>query len=287
MEEFSWSEFIRLVNDNTQKIVYLPEIANSQEAAQQLVQLANTKGGKLIIGFDLNNLQLRGITFDPRWLKAALHKHCKPAIAFDMKYLNKNHKIVIVIDVQEGKSKPYAVQITTFEEEVPEIPTAVTPPVEEPKKNIEVTISNDVEENYAVYDLNVRQKRALQFIIDHGEITNTEYRNINQVSHKTAHNELAELVMKNIIQHEGQGRSTKYLLSTGQERINDNLLASSILEEAPVAEMNLFGDDLDEVSKDDNFQSITSVRRSASYEHMKPHLTKVETPIFNELDDDY
>ena len=62
------------------------------------------------------------------------------------------------------------------------------------------------------FDLNLRQKRAIKYIKETGGITRREYVEINNVSHKTSHLELRELVEKNIFVQEGKGRATRYLL---------------------------------------------------------------------------
>ena len=62
------------------------------------------------------------------------------------------------------------------------------------------------------FDLNLRQKRAIKYIKETGGITRREYVEINNVSHKTSHFELRELVEKNIFVQEGKGRATRYLL---------------------------------------------------------------------------
>jgi ATP-dependent DNA helicase RecG len=61
-------------------------------------------------------------------------------------------------------------------------------------------------------EINQRQKKAIKHLKSHGSITRSEYMAINNVSHKTAHLELKEMVEKNILIREGKGRAIKYLL---------------------------------------------------------------------------
>ena len=60
--------------------------------------------------------------------------------------------------------------------------------------------------------MNKRQIRALQMTAEHGTITNREYREAFNVSHKTAHLELTMLEDKHLVKSEGAGRSTRYIL---------------------------------------------------------------------------
>lgn len=67
-------------------------------------------------------------------------------------------------------------------------------------------------EKLHVLDINERQKKAIKHVKSKGSIARNEYMKINNVSHKTAHLELKELVEKNIFIQDGKGRATKYML---------------------------------------------------------------------------
>jgi len=65
-------------------------------------------------------------------------------------------------------------------------------------------------------ELNERQKKALEYIKEHGSITNREYRRLFKISYTWANKELNELISKRIIKQIGKGRSTKYTFSYQQ-----------------------------------------------------------------------
>jgi predicted HTH transcriptional regulator len=60
--------------------------------------------------------------------------------------------------------------------------------------------------------LNERQQQTISFLKNHESIKNKKYRELHQVSHKTAHLELVGLVDKGKIESQGSGRSTCYVL---------------------------------------------------------------------------
>ena len=60
--------------------------------------------------------------------------------------------------------------------------------------------------------LNDRQKQTLDYLKQNKEIQNKKYREIFNISHKTAHLELTDLTLKNLIEKKGAGRSTFYSL---------------------------------------------------------------------------
>jgi ATP-dependent DNA helicase RecG len=78
-----------------------------------------------------------------------------------------------------------------------------------PGKSFEEEIEK---EKYHRLEINERQKNAIEYVKNRGSITRSEYMKINNISHKTAHLELKELMEKNIFIQEGKGRATKYLL---------------------------------------------------------------------------
>lgn len=67
-------------------------------------------------------------------------------------------------------------------------------------------------QKYHVLDINERQKKAIEYVKEKGQITKREYISINNVSDKTAYIELNNLLIKNILKRIGVGRATKYVM---------------------------------------------------------------------------
>jgi ATP-dependent DNA helicase RecG len=60
--------------------------------------------------------------------------------------------------------------------------------------------------------LNERQQKAIEYLENNTYITNTKYREINDISKALASEELSFMVKQLIINKIGNGRSTKYIL---------------------------------------------------------------------------
>ena len=60
-------------------------------------------------------------------------------------------------------------------------------------------------------ELNERQKKALQYVLEKGFITNGSYRELNDVGKKTAYLELSGLIEKGLLASTGKGRSVRYV----------------------------------------------------------------------------
>ncbi len=67
-------------------------------------------------------------------------------------------------------------------------------------------------EKFHILDINKRQKNAIRYIKQNGNITTREYMGINNVSDKTAYIELNDLFVKKIFDRVGVGRITKYVI---------------------------------------------------------------------------
>ena len=63
--------------------------------------------------------------------------------------------------------------------------------------------------------LNERQRKAIEYIEKTGFITNKIYRELNHVSHKTAHLELHALIKSGLVNEVGKGSAVKYVMKSG------------------------------------------------------------------------
>lgn len=65
---------------------------------------------------------------------------------------------------------------------------------------------------FAARALNDRQRLALVYLRQHGEIHNSIYRRLNRVDAMTAGQELRRLVEADLVEQQGIGRGTSYRL---------------------------------------------------------------------------
>lgn len=61
--------------------------------------------------------------------------------------------------------------------------------------------------------LNERQKKSIKYIEKYGRITRAEYEKLNNVSERTANRELNNLINRRLIEKEGKGPETHYVLA--------------------------------------------------------------------------
>ncbi len=200
----TWEEIITLLEQGEgQSVEFEKQIPSPEDLSRDMVAFANSDGGKIVLGLDDKNKHLVGIEAGEdfkNWVKDVGEKRCAPKIVSLVEIIARGDKKVAVINVSEGDEKPYKTDDICYLRDAGESRPA--------KDEEEKQITNP----WGGRGLNKRQLRALQLIQEHGKITNREYREAFNVSHKTAHIELTMLVDKKIVKSEGSGRSTCYIL---------------------------------------------------------------------------
>ncbi|MFC1495873.1 RNA-binding domain-containing protein [Candidatus Margulisiibacteriota bacterium] len=189
-----------------QSLEFEKQIPPPEDIAREMVAFANADGGKLVYGIDDKNQHLIGVVLGDDFIKDIKRlgeEACIPKLVPQIDIFEHNQKRVVIITIPEGEEKPYRTDDIAYIRD-----GAVSRPA---KEDEEKQITNP----WSGYGLNKRQLRALQMISEHGNITNREFRDAFNVSHKTAHIELTMLVDKKIALTSGSGRSTCYILPSG------------------------------------------------------------------------
>lgn len=200
----TWDEIIHFLNQGEgQQVEFDKVIPSPDDVAREYVAFANSDGGRLILGIDDKNKHLMGVHIEEDTLgklTAIGKEKCVPAIIPHIEILEQSGKKVVAVTINEGDEKPYRTD---------EICYIRDGNISRPAREAE---EEEIKSPWAGKDLNKRQKRALQFIVEHGAITNREYREAFNVSHKTAHIELTLMVDKKLLEAQGAGRNTHYVL---------------------------------------------------------------------------
>ena len=200
----NWDEVVQLLNQGEgQSVEFDKTIPSSDDIAREYVAFSNCDGGRIILGIDDKNKHLMGVDMDETTLDRLRNigrDKCVPPITPIVEVIEQGDKRLLVITINEGDEKPYRTDDICYIRD-----GNISRPAREKEEE-------EIKSPWAGKDLNKRQKRALQLISEHGSITNREYREAFNVSHKTAHIELTMLVEKKILDSEGAGRNTHYVL---------------------------------------------------------------------------
>lgn len=205
----TWEDIVALLDQGEgQAVEFEKNIPSDDDIARDLVAFSNADGGKIIYGLDDKNKHLIGVDlhgdFEDR-IKTLGKESCSPAINPTVEVVDKAGKKIVVISVPEGDDKPFRID---------EICYIRDGGVSRPAKETEV---KELTSPWSGKGLNRRQIRSMQMITEHGSITNREYREAFNVSHKTAHIEMTMLADEKLVLSEGAGRSTRYILPNKPE----------------------------------------------------------------------
>jgi predicted HTH transcriptional regulator len=200
----NWSEVIQLLNQGEgQSVEFDKTIPSPEDIAREFVAFANSDGGKIILGIDDKNKHLVGAEVDETTIDKIMaigRDKCIPSITPVIEMIEQGDKKVLIITVNEGEEKPFKTDDICYIRD-----GNISRPAREKEEE-------EIKSPWSGQELNKRQKRALQFIAEHGQIQNKDYREAFNVSHKTAHIELTMLVEKKLLDSQGAGRSTHYTL---------------------------------------------------------------------------
>lgn len=112
-----WSHFLAIVqNPEHTSVKVMPSLKNPLEVGPVIVDLANSDGGYLVIGFDVANLHLIGSKFQKDEFEQVLQKHCLPALDVKIESVSRNDKVLYCLTVPKGVRSPYFFQPEPFEE---------------------------------------------------------------------------------------------------------------------------------------------------------------------------
>jgi predicted HTH transcriptional regulator len=205
----TWEDIIALLDQGEgQAVEFEKNVPSEDDIARELVAFSNADGGKIIYGLDDKNKHLVGVEINEsfeEWIKSIGKNRCVPSVSPLIEIIEKAEKKIVIINVPEGDDKPFRSD---------EIYYIRDGNLSRPAKENEV---KELTNPWSGKGLNKRQIRAMHMIAEHGSITNREYREAFNVSHKTAHIELTMLVDIRLVLTEGAGRSTRYILPASPE----------------------------------------------------------------------
>lgn len=209
MYTMTWEEVLALLDQGEgQSVEFEKNIPSEDDIARDIVAFCNADGGKIIYGLDDKNKHLVGVDMEENTLdkvRSISKERCSPSISSSIDIVEKADKSIVIITVPEGDDKPYRCDEICYIRDGKTSRPA--------KENEEKELTNP----WSGKGLNKRQIRAMAIITEHGSITNRDFREAFNVSHKTAHIELTMLADKGFTLTEGAGRSTRYILPAQPE----------------------------------------------------------------------
>lgn len=201
----SWKNIIDCLRTGEDEFTeFLTSVDSVETILKYVIAFLNNKGGRIIVGIDDKNDHLIGSNVSISFIETALQK-IEPHSNIEVENVIRSGKNIIYIKVPDGRSKPYSYRNKYYLRKDKD--------VEKLRKEDLYGIGGAGATAPMNDNFNARQKDAIEFLKTELAITNKIYRTKGDVSHKTAHLELTELLTKGIIDKFGQGRNTAYRLA--------------------------------------------------------------------------
>ncbi|MBL6991661.1 MAG: putative DNA binding domain-containing protein, partial [Bacteriovoracaceae bacterium] len=92
------------------KLEYKRELPSNKKLAIEVIAMANSKGGKIVIGYDEQDRSIVGCDLSQKIeekIANIIQSLCSPQISYFLAFKTYENKTVIILDVPEGPSKPY------------------------------------------------------------------------------------------------------------------------------------------------------------------------------------
>lgn len=101
-----------IVGGETSRVQFKEDVTNAVSIAQEMVAFSNSKGGRILIGINDKTGAVTGLSFGDiqrinSLLGTAANEHVKSPIIVTTETVELEGKQVIVVDVPEGRDKPY------------------------------------------------------------------------------------------------------------------------------------------------------------------------------------
>lgn len=242
----NWQEFITHAHSACDTTFFVSNADKADRIGRWLSGLLNTKGGLLVVGYDPVSLHLTGYAKPNEWIDAFLQDHFNTTSCISYSFLFRSNKKILLLDVVPSPAlMPYnniVYRIDDGQLNATDYPVPLmdsTPPVSSTTPSMDLPqtesavpdtgLSMDLTQTASPNtipstdpahapsrheSLNDRQKTALTHVQTTGSIQNRTYRQLFDVSHKTAHAELADLVQRHHLTVLGSGRNTRYVACT-------------------------------------------------------------------------
>ena len=225
-----WSDVVKLLalsdeEKNTRHVMFFGGGQNPLQFAQHLCHLANHGGGQMVVGIDLKNHHLNGSKLSSDEFRTLSKNFIEPLLEPLVDEVKRNERRVLIVSVNpDEKMQSYFVKtnlipvdfnsgsitVAIDETKLAQVPSPPLPG--ERGEGVRGTGHPSIAVRHFIPTPGARKRQedVWGYLQINGSITNRQYRDMFQVSHKTAHLELMDLVANQKIEARGAGRSAFY-----------------------------------------------------------------------------
>ena len=106
----NWEQLMALYNHHdpeVENVSFLPSVDRIDNLGPILVGMANTSGGKVVVGMDFKNVHLRGCTLTEEMVMNTLETFFNRPFPIEFSEIYRGEKYIMAIDVSKSARKPH------------------------------------------------------------------------------------------------------------------------------------------------------------------------------------
>ena len=192
------------------------KVPSGERIAKEVIALANTRGGRLLIGVDDsgNIVGVRDSAEEEYALDEALKAYCRPEVVHSMDCIQVTKKRnVILVKIPESKTKPHVL----IDPEKPEKKGIAYVRVDEmsieASKEHERLMRAARYENDVTFEFGDKEQLLMRYLENYGRITVAQFANLVNISRRRASHTLVLLAKANVLQLHVDPRSDYFTLA--------------------------------------------------------------------------
>ena len=109
-----WQDFLKMTRKGEgYESKFFSVLKSEDELGPALTGMANTRGGRIVIGFDVHNYHLTGTNITEDWVKQLIEDHCTPKPTVRVSFVEKNDKSIMIL-TDTSSNKPYYFKINVM-----------------------------------------------------------------------------------------------------------------------------------------------------------------------------
>lgn len=190
-------------------------VPNARRIAKEMIALANTEGGKLLLGVsDDGSIEgLRDIVEEEFALQQALDRHTMPIVeytSFPVRPVD-THREVLVIDVPESVNKPHFLVGNNGSDQTAYVRVG-DKSVEASPEALELMYADDQDDTLR-FEFGKKEQVLMRYLDQYERITVQQFARLANISHRAASNTLIHLARINILRLHASDSSDFFTLS--------------------------------------------------------------------------
>lgn len=201
-------------NGENDRVEFKRKFSTTEKIAKEMIAFANSKGGKILFGID-DDKSIKGVESEKGELElisTAAKFYCEPEIEFSTEILLYKSKDIVVVDIQESKTKPHRLITENNDEDQKVYVRLNDKSILASKETIRILRNSNEDSPALKVYIGDMEKVLFDFLNQNERITVKGFKKLVNISERRASRTLVNLVKAKIIRHHYFGNEEFFTL---------------------------------------------------------------------------